>query len=86
MLRSRDIALLTLEWVVEVAVVAQGPPVVVDQVRDQMGFVAFVKADWTGVRRQFWTALSCCRHRYARFETPAVGSSGHTFMGCKERI
>ena len=45
---SRGIALLPVERVVEVAVSAQGPAVVVDQERDQRGFVAFVKADWTG--------------------------------------
>ena len=48
MLRSRGIAPLTPERVVEVAISAQGPPVVVDQERDQAGFVVFVKPYWTG--------------------------------------
>ena len=39
---------LNRKWVVEVAVGAQGPPVVIDQVRDQAGFVVFVKPYWTG--------------------------------------
>lgn len=45
---SRGIALLPREGVVEVAVSAEGPPVVVDQVRDQRSFVALVKPHWTG--------------------------------------
>ena len=71
---SRGIALLPPEGVVEVAVGAQGPPVVVDQERDERGFVPFVKPYWTGVRRLFWTGITCDRHRYASFETPSIGA------------
>ena len=63
--------------VVEVAVSAKRPSVMVDQIRDQTGFVAFVKPYWTGVRRRFWTAISCCRHRYARIESRALAMLHH---------
>lgn len=56
--------------VVEVAVSAKRPPVVINQKCDQAGFMTFIKADGTGVRPLFWTAIHCCRHRYASFETP----------------
>ena len=55
--------------VVEVAVSAERPPVVLDERRDQTGFMVLVKSDWTGVRRLFWTGITCCRHRYARIES-----------------
>ena len=61
--------LLRPERVVEVAVSAKCPAVVLDQGRDQAGFVVLVKSDWTGLRRLFWTGLFCCRHRYARIES-----------------
>ena len=64
--------LLRPERVVEVAVSAKCPAVVLDQGRDQAGFVMLVKSDWTGLRLLFWTGLSCCRHRYARFATHAI--------------
>jgi len=44
---SRGMALLPFEGVVEVAVSAEGPSVVIDQEGDQAGFVLFVKAYWT---------------------------------------
>ena len=69
--------LLSREGVVEVAVGAERPAVVLDQGRDQTGFVVFIKPHWTGVRRLFWTGITCCRHRYAGFETPAIGSFWH---------
>ena len=66
---SCDMGLLSREGVVEIAVGAQRPAVVLDEGRDQTGFMVLVKPHWTGVRRLFWTGLSCCRHRYARIET-----------------
>ena len=63
--------------VVKVAVRAKRPAVMVNQKCDQSGFMAFVKAHWTGVRRLFWTGLSCCRHRYARIETRALEMLHH---------
>ena len=69
--------LLSHEGVVEVAVSAERPAVVLDEGRDQTGFVVFVKPYWTGMRCLFWTRISCCRHRYARFETPLIGSFWH---------
>ena len=62
-------ALLTREGVVQVAVSAKRPAVVLDERRDQTGLVMLVKSDWTGLRRLFWTGLFCCRHRYARLES-----------------
>ena len=56
--------------VVEVAVSAERPSVMVNQKCDQSGLMTFIKANWTVVRPLFWTAISCCRHRYAGFETP----------------
>jgi hypothetical protein len=55
---------------VEVAVSAQHPSVMVDQICDQPGLMTFIKANWTVMRTLFWTVISCCRHRYASFETP----------------
>ena len=67
------------EGVVEVAVSAERPAVVLDKRRDQTGFVMFVKSDWTGLRRLFWTGLSCCRHRYARIESRLLAVLFHCF-------
>jgi len=44
---SRGIALLPAEGVVEVAVSAKRPAVVINQKGDQARFVAFVKPYWT---------------------------------------
>ena len=63
--------------VVEVAVSAKRPSVMVNQKCDQSGLMAFVKAHWTGLRRLFWTGLSCCRHRYARIESRALEMLHH---------
>ena len=70
--------LLPGERVIEVAVGAQRPAVVLDQGGDQAGFVVFVKPDWTGVRRLFWTGLPCSRHRYTRDEIPSRGWFFHS--------
>ena len=77
---------LTVERVVEVAVSAERPAVVIDQGGDQACFVVLVKPDWTGVRRLFWTALFCCRHRYASFETPLIGACRHKVVARKRRF
>ena len=71
--------LLPSEGVVEVAVSAESPPVVLDQRRDQTGFVVFVKPYWTGLRRLFWTGIPCCRHRYASIETRLFAVLFHCF-------
>ena len=71
--------LLRPERVVEIAVSAKRPAVVLDQGRDQAGFVMLVKSDWTGLRLLFWTGLSCCRHRYARIETRLFAVLFHCF-------
>ena len=64
----------------EVAVSAQGPPVVINEEGDQRGFMAIVKPYWTRLRSLFWTGINCCKHRYASFETPSIGACRHKLV------